>query len=341
MGRARTTLVLSCILTLVLGVMVAPSFAVTRSGDRPAARQCGEWRWSIKTLSDKDAGKVHFKPKDRGVNYLRGLNAPKSLSSDTPRIPKVEFTTYSLKVQLLRATFEDDSDVHLVVAAPGNKAHTMITEFPDTTCKGAASSKKKHAMKQAREDLLAACPPISHSSFTKLKGSATLTGVGFWDEIHGQSGVAPNGIELHPVLSFHGTCSKLRLAAAVVAVEEVVVAGTALPHTRTSAFRLRHRISTATTRRSLATLTSPCSPRTHMGLTGTGTGSGARVDWPGERNACRRAPSPKVPERGGPGGIRAQDRAPHARAFTCRSAVADLVVGGRPPAQPQHDFLYC
>jgi hypothetical protein len=36
-----------------------------------------------------------------------------------------------------------------------------------------------------------------------------LTGVGFWDEIHGQTGVAPNGIELHPVLSFGGTCRRL------------------------------------------------------------------------------------------------------------------------------------
>jgi hypothetical protein len=30
--------------------------------------------------------------------------------------------------------------------------------------------------------------------------------VGFWDEIHGQTGVAPNGIELHPVLRFEGAC---------------------------------------------------------------------------------------------------------------------------------------
>jgi len=27
-----------------------------------------------------------------------------------------------------------------------------------------------------------------------------ITGVGFFDYIHGQRGVAPNGIELHPVL---------------------------------------------------------------------------------------------------------------------------------------------
>src|SRR5437899_10781720 len=45
------------------------------------------------------------------------------------------------------------------------------------------------------------------SSFTTLRGNVRIKGVGFWDEIHGQSGVAPNGIELHPVLSFDGTCS--------------------------------------------------------------------------------------------------------------------------------------
>ena len=27
-----------------------------------------------------------------------------------------------------------------------------------------------------------------------------ITGVGFFDYLHGQRGVAPNGIELHPVL---------------------------------------------------------------------------------------------------------------------------------------------
>jgi hypothetical protein len=43
---------------------------------------------------------------------------------------------------------------------------------------------------------------LSTSSFTKLKGNVTIKGVGFWDEIHGQTGVAPNGIELHPVLKF-------------------------------------------------------------------------------------------------------------------------------------------
>jgi hypothetical protein len=29
-----------------------------------------------------------------------------------------------------------------------------------------------------------------------------MTGAAFFDFIHGQTGVAPNGIELHPVLAF-------------------------------------------------------------------------------------------------------------------------------------------
>jgi hypothetical protein len=31
---------------------------------------------------------------------------------------------------------------------------------------------------------------------------ARITGVAFYDFLHGQTGVAPNGIELHPVLGF-------------------------------------------------------------------------------------------------------------------------------------------
>jgi hypothetical protein len=32
--------------------------------------------------------------------------------------------------------------------------------------------------------------------------SESETGVVFWDYVHGQGYVAPNGIELHPLLSF-------------------------------------------------------------------------------------------------------------------------------------------
>jgi hypothetical protein len=36
----------------------------------------------------------------------------------------------------------------------------------------------------------------------RFSGRATLSGVGFFDRPHGRTGVAPNGIEMHPVLAF-------------------------------------------------------------------------------------------------------------------------------------------
>ena len=54
---------------------------------------------------------------------------------------------------------------------------------------------------------VAACGMPSDTSFESLTGRATIRGVGFFDFLHGQTGVAPNGIELHPVLRFsNATC---------------------------------------------------------------------------------------------------------------------------------------
>ena len=39
-------------------------------------------------------------------------------------------------------------------------------------------------------------------SVARLCSRAQVTGVAFFDFLHGQTGVAPNGIELHPVLDF-------------------------------------------------------------------------------------------------------------------------------------------
>jgi hypothetical protein len=171
---------------------------------------CGEWRWPVKTLSDPLAGKVHYKDiLNRKVPFLRGLPAPGGLSTDTPRLPGVERRVYRIHVALLKAKVEDDHDIHLVVAGPAAKSKTMIVEFPSVKCQGAATSNHRPAMARARNALLADCGSIGSSSFVSLKGTATLTGVGFWDEKHGQTGVAPNGIELHPILSYSsGTCSK-------------------------------------------------------------------------------------------------------------------------------------
>ena len=52
-----------------------------------------------------------------------------------------------------------------------------------------ATSYRKRQMRNARE-------------VVRLCAEARVVGVAFWDFKHGQTGVAPNAIELHPILGF-------------------------------------------------------------------------------------------------------------------------------------------
>jgi hypothetical protein len=83
----------------------------------------------------------------------------------------------------------------------------MIVEFPNQTCTKGAPAKLNKKMIAARAAVQAACGFTPSSSFRKLSGNVTVSGVAFFDFLHRQTGHAPNGIELHPVLRFTGSCS--------------------------------------------------------------------------------------------------------------------------------------
>jgi hypothetical protein len=162
--------------------------------------RCGVERWSVKTLSDGAARRVNFRPKTTTVQALSKLRSP-GVGSGTARIRGVETTTYRVKALLSDMKLEDDRDIHLVILDPESR-RSMIVEFPDVRCNGARSSGKRTAMRKARAALTKACGLPPSDRFVTLSGKATITGVGFFDLKHGQTGVAPNGIELHPVLRF-------------------------------------------------------------------------------------------------------------------------------------------
>lgn len=123
---------------------------------------------------------------------------------DSRRIAPVELTTYRVRAWLRFMAHEDDQDIHLVVTAPHHPGRTMIVEFPDVRCPGARSSARKGAMRRARNRFERACGQPS-SGFTSLKGTAIIKGVGFWNFDHGQTGVARQAIELHPVVGIRVT----------------------------------------------------------------------------------------------------------------------------------------
>jgi hypothetical protein len=145
-------------------------------------------------------GLVNFTPQDSTVDTLRALPKPASLPGDN-RIAPTEETTFRLTAQVEQMKLEDDHDIHLVIADLSSASDTMIVEFPDSNCDGAAQSSHNAEMAAARQQFISLFGQPSASHFTTISGTVVITGVGFFDFLHGQTGVAPNGIELHPVLS--------------------------------------------------------------------------------------------------------------------------------------------
>lgn len=208
MIRFWTSLIAICLIasaSVALGSSGGPDTHLNAT----ASAVCGVERWPVKTLSDPNAKEVNFTPKSTTVSTLRSRSAPK-VTSSTPRIAGVETTTYKVRAKLLKYALEDDHDIHLVISSPSNTSKTMIVESPDPSCPGVRDSIKKTAIGRARSAISAACgSPSTH--FHDLEGTATITGVDFFDVKHPtpQTGVAPNGIELHPVLGFtDAVCSK-------------------------------------------------------------------------------------------------------------------------------------
>jgi hypothetical protein len=138
------------------------------------------------------------------------LKVPKTWSKSALRIPPIEASTYRVKALLMSMKREDDSDIHLVITDP-RVGGSMIAEFPASACTAGAPAEARAQMQKAREALADACEGEPGKKFVTLSGKATITGVGFFDAIHGQGGVAQNGIELHPVITFaSSSCTRIK-----------------------------------------------------------------------------------------------------------------------------------
>jgi hypothetical protein len=154
-------------------------------------------------LVDPDTGQIKPEAVTTSVAALRALHAPSrdSLPQDA-RYGSTERTIYTLRVIIVGAKLESDSDYHVVVADPGHPRATMIVEFPNPRCTLACSSPHAAEYGRARAALIATVGHLSaHFKLFAPPHPATITGVGFLDYCHGQTGRAPNCVELHPVLT--------------------------------------------------------------------------------------------------------------------------------------------
>jgi hypothetical protein len=156
---------------------------------------CGVERWFVKTGIDGDARKVNTKSVvNDTIFHLRSLPSPASIPARN-RIAPTEDTVFHIAGFLLRIKQEADSDFHLVIADSGGR--TMITEAPAPQCTG-SNSPFLPQIRYVRRVLISRFHPTD--VWERGHWPVQVTGVGFFDFKHGQSGGAPNAIELHPIL---------------------------------------------------------------------------------------------------------------------------------------------
>ena len=157
--------------------------------------QCNSDRWSIKTGTDSEASLVNLNSTtSTTVANLRSLSAPANIPENN-RIKPTETTLWVMSATLVKFVHAYDSDYHMVFADSAGR--TMIGEIPDPNCVGPGSpfaAGIAHARAQFDARFTAT------QNFQTVNVPVQITGVGFFDYQEGQEGIAPNGIELHPII---------------------------------------------------------------------------------------------------------------------------------------------
>ena len=164
-----------------------------------AAVSCPYERGPVKEGSDADRFKVSTTVTATSIAYLRGSPKPSSYPRNN-RIAPTELHTWQFTAILTQYKVESDGDIHLVLKDSAGR--TMIAEIPYGACVPSSS--------RWRSAIAAARVTFTHvysvsMSWHYVHRSITVKGLGMFDPPHGQTGVAPNGVELHPVtaVGFH------------------------------------------------------------------------------------------------------------------------------------------
>jgi hypothetical protein len=145
-----------------------------------SALACGSERWTIKSLQDHPR---LYRAHAVSIAQLTSHERPTPLPPT--RLP-FERRVFSVDASVTLVRHEADDDFHLVLE---DGAEQMIAESPSFICTRGATAFRRRQMREARAKL-------------RPCARARVVGVAFFDFAHGQTGLASNAIELHPILDF-------------------------------------------------------------------------------------------------------------------------------------------
>jgi hypothetical protein len=191
-------------ITLVLSITRSAPGQVPSCPDasslHPVAH-CGTERWAAKTLSDSKSASIDFSQTPQvmtltEVNQLTGHCHP---GMNLRRTFPEELKIFEVTGWVRCVKKEQDRDYHIAIfEEDAVDAPSMVVEVIDPGCQGAKTSPEHERLVNAR----AAFMQLTNSKPHDLLGKQVkVTGVGFFDLAHGQTGISSSCMELHPVLT--------------------------------------------------------------------------------------------------------------------------------------------
>lgn len=159
----------------------------------------GKQRWNVKILADKEASKINWLPKHTTIKDLTKLVQPYPI--DDKKFNKnirfgYEFNVYEITCKIREYIKEEDGDYHLVLVDSKDTTFTMVGEMPNPDCDSTKNSKFVKSFREVRTEFEKYILPKGKVMDIKF----TIIGICFFDKVHGQKGVAQNGVELHPIM---------------------------------------------------------------------------------------------------------------------------------------------
>jgi hypothetical protein len=166
----------------------------------------GVFRWPVRTGADPDAALVEATPVATTVEELIAEPRPSDMPLESRVIPAYqshraegpERHIYQLEARIVGCKLQMSGNLHLNLQ--GETGQTMIANCPDPDPQFVApGSRWVKEIAEVRREIEDKLQPESRKK--KVNERVRITGVGFFNAIHGQWGLAPNGLELTPVLS--------------------------------------------------------------------------------------------------------------------------------------------
>jgi hypothetical protein len=158
------------------------------------ALACGSERVAVKQLRDAP----ELATQKATVTTIAALRALPAIAwhNQAPRTDP-ERQVVGVAAWMVGFKLEADSDWHVVIR--DKDGHTMIVELPDPDC--AVTASVRAAFTKAREQFLAVVGQTPTKSYRVLANPIPVAVAGpvFLDKLHHQTGVAKNGVEIHPV----------------------------------------------------------------------------------------------------------------------------------------------